>query len=236
MVDAPRSPIRLPHHRSRCLSLGAVAALLMMSALGACSDDGDAGSPTTSTGRSRTTSTTAESTPSTSQPPSTDLAAVEPFIAELLTRRDELATQIRGDPTLVEDEAAAPFADYGALFVPDSPQVDSFRTSMQQAADAGHAERAGPSRVLESTTLDTLLPAESPDVAFFQVCAFTDYESYDVTTGEVIAAAAVQVLSGGEARRVDGVWLLYDFLEPDPNMVTSHPSGTLNPCGLEESR
>src|SRR5207249_3506591 len=98
-----------------------------------------------------------------------------PIIAELLHERDELAAQIRQNPTVLADARSGPFFRYSALFAADSPQLADFRASMQRVADAGNADRPGPSGVLEATMLDAMLPSESPDVALFQVCAFTDY-------------------------------------------------------------
>ena len=222
--------------RQRPARAAAIPLLLVVALLGACSADGDSASGSTTTNTednaSSTTSPTSTST-STTQPPGTDLAAVEPIIAELLSQRDELAAQIRQDPTLISDQDDGPFAEYAALFTVDSPQLTDFRESVQRVAGEGHADRPGPSGVLEATHLDAMLPSDSADVALFQVCAFSDFETYDVESGETVAAEAVKVVSGGEARRVDGVWLLYDFLDPDPNLVETLPSGTANPCELE---
>jgi hypothetical protein len=203
--------------------------------LAACSGDDGGASPTTertATSESSTTSASTSSSTSTTPPPGTDQAAVQPVIAALLERRDALAVQLRQDPTAVRDNDG-PFAEYAALFTPDSPQLRDFRTSMQGVADAGHADRPGPSGVLEVTHLDSMLPSDSADVAVFQVCAFTDYETYDVASGQTVTAEAVKVVSGAEAHRVDGVWLLHDFLDPDPNLVQTLPSGTADPCELE---
>jgi hypothetical protein len=218
---------------SRCRSV-LLAVLATAALLAACSDDGsaDASSTTERSSTSTSSSTSSSSTTTSTQPPGTDAAAVEPFIADLLERRDSLAIALRQDPTAVRDDEGA-FEDYSALFTPDSPQLRDFRTSMEGVADDGHADRAGPSGVLEVTHLDSMLPSTSPDVAVFQVCAFTDYETYDVASGQSVSAEAVKVVSGAEAHRVNGVWLLHDFLDPDPNLVETLPSGTADPCELE---
>ncbi len=222
MVDA-----RSSRPRTALLVVIATATLLA-----ACSDDGSTSSSTTQQSSTTTESTTSSSTTSATQPPGTDQAAVEPFIAELLEQRDSLAIELRQEPTSVRDDEG-PFAEYSALFTPDSPQLRDFRTSMETVADAGHADRAGPSGVLEVTHLDSMLPSDSADVVMFQVCAFSDYETYDVAGGETITAEAVKVVSGAEAHRVNGVWLLHDFLDPDPNFVETLPPGTADPCELE---
>lgn len=211
-----------------------LAALLSVALLAACSGDDDGSSPTTEPPTSETSSTTDSPTSTTTtQPPGTDQAAVEPFVADLLEQRDALAAQLRQDPSSVTDDDG-PFADYAQLFTADSPQLADFRESIQRVADAGQADRPGPSGVLEATHLDSMLPSDDPDVALFQVCAFTDYETYDAASGETVTAEAVKVISGGEAHRVDGVWLLRDFLDSDPNLVETLPSGTADPCELEE--
>lgn len=213
-----------------------LAALLAGALLAACSGDDDSTSPTSEPPTSEASSTTESSisttTTTTTQPPGTDQAAVEPFVADLLEQRDALAAQLRQDPSSATDDDG-PFADYAQLFTADSPQLADFRKSIEGVADAGQADRPGPSGMLEATHLDSMLPSEDPDVAFFQVCAFTDYETYDVESGETVTAEAVKVVSGGEARRIDGVWLLHDFLAPDPNLVETLPSGTADPCELE---
>lgn len=208
--------------------------LLLAVALGACSDDGATadGSTTSTSDRSSSTTSSTTTATSTTQPPGSDLEAVGPIIAELLSERDELAATIRQDPTVISD-GDGPFAEYAALFTPDSPQLADFRESIEGVAEVGHADRPGPSGVLEATHLDSMLPSDSADVAFFQVCAFSDFETYDVRSGETVTAEAVKVVSGGEARRVDGVWLLHDFLDPEPNLVETLPSGTADPCELE---
>lgn len=234
MVE-PRTARHLPEQRSRRRRGALVfAALLLSAAFPACSDDddGNAESSSTTTESSRT-STTSTSSTSTTQPPGTDLEAVEPIIADLLSQRDDLASHLRQDPESVSD-SDGPFADYAALFTPDSPQLADFRESIEGVADEGHADRPGPSGVLEATHLDSMLPSDAADVAFFQVCAFSDYETYEVESGETVMAEAVKVVSGGEARRVDGVWRLHDFLDPDPNLVETLPPGTADPCELEE--
>lgn len=214
----------------------AIPVLLLATVIAGCSDDGANANGSTSTAVDRSSSSTTSSTTastSTTQPPGTDLEAVEPIIAELLSQRDELASLLRQDPESVR-EGDGPFADYAALFTPDSPQLADFRDSIEGVADEGHADRPGPSGVLEATHLDSMLPSDTADVAFFQVCAFSDYETFDVESGQTVTAGAVKVVSGGEARRVDGVWLLHDFLDPEPGLVKSLPSGTADPCELEE--
>lgn len=207
--------------------------MLSVALLAACSSDDDSSSSTTEPPTSETSSTTESPTSTTTtQPPGTDQAAVEPIVANLLEQRDALAAQLRQDPTLVSDDGG-PFAEYAALFTPDSPQLADFRDSIEGVAEEGHADRPGPSGVLEATHLDSMLPSDSADVALFQVCAFSDYETYEVESGQTVTAEAVKVISGGEARRVNGVWVLHDFLDPDPNLVETLPSGTADPCELE---
>lgn len=237
VVDATSSRQRGDLSR-RCRAAALVAALALLSVAAACSDDdgADAQSSSTTASSSSSTSSTAEPTTTTTQPPSTDLAAVEPLIAALLGRNAEAVARLRSDPTLAEDENADAVVAYRDLYTRDSPQADAYLDTIRQVAAGGTADRAGPSGSLEEATLIELLPGEipDPDVVFFQFCGFTDFETYVVSTGEVQARQAIKTIGGGEARRIGGVWLLHDFQVPDENLVSELPSGTENPCELEQ--
>jgi len=234
-----RHPSQLrPSSRRNRLGLG-IAALLLISALSACSDDDDSNagaSSTTTESSTSSTSTTTGSTTTTTQPPSTELAAVEPLVADLLARNADAVARLRSDPTRVDDEDDDAVVAYLELYTSDSPQARAYLDLLSEAAAAGTADRPGPSGELEAATLVELLPGEAPDpdVIFFQFCGFTDFETFVVSTGEVQARQAIKTIGGGEARRVDGIWLLHDFQVPDDNLVTELPPGTENPCALEQ--
>ena len=222
----------------RNLTPALVPALLLAAVLAGCSDDGaNAGgsaSTTTDASTSSSSSTTAPTT-TTTQPPSSDLAGIEPFIVDLLGGNDEAVAGLRADPARVNDPSDEALADYQSLYTADSPQAQAYVDTVRGLADAGTADRPGPSGVLEDTTLVELLPGDdpNPDVIFFQFCGYTDFETVVVATGEVQARAAIKTIGGGEARRIEGVWLLHDFQVPDDNLVSELPPGTANPCELE---
>ncbi|MGH9185678.1 MAG: hypothetical protein ACRD0U_07690 [Acidimicrobiales bacterium] len=195
-------------------------------------DDDAAGSTTTES--STTTTTRPTTTTSTTQPPANDVAAVEPYIVDLLNQNDEVVATLRQEPSRANDGDDQNVERYLSLYTSDSPQARAYLETLRGFAVTGTAARPGPSGILEATQLVEILPEPpDPDTVFFSFCGYTDFETVVVATGEVQARQAIRTIGGGEARRVEGVWKLHDFQVPDENLVSEYPPGTANPCELE---
>lgn len=204
-IDEGNEPMTLETHeqgrgRTR-VALGAaiVTACLM---LGACSDDGEASGQDE---RSSTTESTEDST-STTQPPGTDLDAVEPIIEELLVRLDEVSTEILGDPAAVVNDPESPaMAEFAEIFAEGEAYEARLSTYQSNAASGLTVEPLNATSVTttriagELTTIDEVT-VEGP------VCIVNTYRMASPGGGETKDGLA----HPGHVRaiQVEGEWKL----------------------------
>ena len=190
------------------LTLALAAALV----LGACGgdDDDEASDPP-----EETTETTSPPTTATDEePPGTDPEAVEPYIQDLLTRYDEITSQIMADSATAADPENPLYAELRTLLAPDSEMAEAVVQALSGRGERGISQRPyeeteGALPVARSVHGD--LVSVSENEVTFPLCARYEYRLYDGSE-QIEMSNGRSELGQGVAVRVEGHWLL-DRLE-----------------------
>jgi hypothetical protein len=198
----------------------------LMLALVSCGGDDDGGGRASSSRRPTSETTASDGT----EPPSSDLTAVQPRIEDLLGQWDEAMTIALEDPqAVVDDPDHAAHEALAAIFTEDSPYVadfDQFLTDGYVAQDVG--VRPGPSGLSQQTTfLEFSGTPGSDDEVSFVFCSFNDGEGFTLSDGSDRPPSVGIVQGAGDASRVDGAWRLHRLQQLG---FDSQPAGTPNPC------
>jgi hypothetical protein len=192
--------------RTKGLSQATTVALVLVVALAGCGrggdgNDGDSSPPPDTTEPPGSTAPTTE-------PPGTSPVDVEPYVAELLVRYDEVTNQIVADPGVATD--------------PDHPLVVEYRSLVEpgSVADgavevwAGNAGRGVSIRAYDDTApayvtaLDGEVVTVSADEVTFPTCERANYRKFDAQGRETEFVTGQFTPGTGTAVRVDGEWLL----------------------------
>lgn len=198
-------PSRRHAPRRRPALLLAVLAVLSVAA---CSgdDDDEASSETTAGGSTTAAPTTAASD---EEPPGTDPEAVEPYIQDLLSRYDEVVSQITADAAVAANVEGPLYEDLRSIMAPTSDMTDPIVQALQDRGEQGVTQRAHGDSVLPvQRSVDGDVQTVSPTEVTFPLCARFNYE-FVRSDGQVF-----QVFEGrsersqGSAVRVDGHWLI----------------------------
>jgi hypothetical protein len=185
--------------RSLCLAL--LAAL----ALGACGGDDDESSDppedTTDTTSSPATTATDE------EPPGTDPEAVEPYVQDLLTRYDEVTSQIVADPAIAADPNHELYAQLRELVTPDSQMIEPVVNALVHRGEQGVSQRPYNEGELPiARYVDGDVTATGPDEVTFPTCTLFDYRLFDSLDRETEYHTDIQQVGTGTAARIDGEW------------------------------
>lgn len=194
---------------------------MVLLALG-CGDD-DEGGPAPGGTEATTDAETA-----TTQPASSDEAAVRPYIEDLLAAWDQAMTSILGDPQSVAGDPESPErAGLAESFTPNSPYVDDLGELLAGYIEQDTGLRPGPSGKVQETQLLEFTEAPDEDHLSFVFCTFTDGVDYALSTGEERPPTVGIRQGAGTAERADGVWLLDNLQRLG---FEEKPAGTPNPC------
>ena len=189
--------------RRRWCSTSAAVALAMV-ALVACGGDDDQSetpAPSSTTGR-------APATTEATQPPGTSPVDVEPYIAELLVRFDDVTNQIVADPSVANDREHPLVAEYLSLVEPGSlaeGAVQGWVDAAGQGISIRPYDDSAPSHV---TALDGDVETVSADEVTFPTCERHHYRMYDAQGRETEFVTGQSIPGAGTAVRVDGEWRL----------------------------
>jgi hypothetical protein len=196
-VAAPRhSPFRL---LATCVALTLAAT--------SCGNDDDPPADDESSAITATTAT-AETT-SDEEPPGTDPTAVEPYVEDLLTRYDEVMSQIVADPAIAADREHELYRELEALLVPDAPMTEPIVNALVARGEQGVSQRPYDDDQLpiERAVDGEIVPVNEDEVTF-PMCTIFNYRLFDSLDRETEYHADVVQAGTGEAVRIDGHWLI----------------------------
>jgi hypothetical protein len=196
-----------PPARSGRLVIIALAVLLAIVAgivFWATRPDDDSATP-----RATTTTAAPSTTASDEEPPGTDPAAVEPYIAALLTNYDEITSQILADPAIASDPQHALYADLRALLAADSEMTDPVVRALDRRGDQGITqEPLEEGKLPVRRTVEGDVETVSADEVTFSTCTRYDYRLVNSDGAPVEVGVGESEPGEGVAVRVDGHWVL----------------------------
>lgn len=215
---------RPPTHPARH---SAVVGLVLLVLLSSCGGDDDTGSNRAADEQSASAepSTTTTATDAT-QPSATDEDAAFPLIADLAIEANTLVDELLQDPTAVEDPDNEQIARLREIHTDDSPTPDGVVAQLEALVEKEQRERPAASGVFSDFGVYQMTALDE-DTVRFRTCSTEDSETIDVD-GNVVEVRS-QVSQGvGEARRVDGAWLMYGIHLEDDRTIPLEP-GTARP-------
>lgn len=167
-----------------------------------------------------------EATTTTTQPPASDEAA-RAVVDDLVVDATALADRLFRDPAA----AVAPGNDdldrLREIYVDGSTVPDGVAAQLRELADLGRRHRAAASGVYREVAIFDWEPPPDDDTLRFRTCSMVDTEVVDAT-GQVVDHFAELILTGGEARRVDGFWRFGGFTDDRSQRLEILP-GTARP-------
>lgn len=179
---------------------------------GACSsDEGDDDTGAATSRVERTTTTTRPEEPGNDKP-----WEVEPLVAVLLQRYDEVVNQIVADPTVVRDTNDPLVVEFRSLFDPDSDFAQESLDSWAEMADNGVSLKPQSSKYpVNVTYIDgNVIPGEDDEVSFAQ-CAVQRWVRFQDGKATDRSVDGALLAGNGSAVRVDGHWLLEELTTPE---------------------
>jgi hypothetical protein len=180
------------------LAVSVVAVLLA----GACAGGGGGSGAGGRDGRGRLR-------PGAEQPPADDVEAVEPVLADLLERHDDVVNEVLADPAVARDDHDPLVEEYLSLYSPDSLVPEQVVEAWVADADAGRSTHpVDPGHPAVASRIDGEIQAISDDEVRFPTCSEQRYASYE-GDGALVEMVPYREQPGeATAVRVDGVWLL----------------------------
>lgn len=206
----------------RGMSMVVVGTSALLAVLLGCSGDDDSSDEDPDSTEPPSESTT------TTQPPSSDLAAMRPVVEGLLASWDEAFGGMLADPRAVIDDPEHELrSELAALFTTDSPYVADLDVLLGSFVDQDTGYRAASPGGVQQTTLVEFTESRGEDDIGFVFCSFNDAAEYSLATGEERPPDVGVRHGAGEARRVDGQWLLHRLQRLGLDVLAA---GTPNPC------
>jgi hypothetical protein len=168
--------------------------------------------------------------PGAEQPPGDDVEAVEPLLADLLERHDDVVNEVLAEPGVARDEDDPLIRDYLDLYSPDSAVPAQVVEAWVADADAGRSTHAvDPGHPAVASRIDGPLQAISADEVRFPTCSEQRYASYD-GDGALVEMVPYREQPGeATAVRVDGMWLLLQLDSFEGQAACRAPEGTEDP-------
>jgi hypothetical protein len=165
----------------------------------------------------------------TTQPAGSDVAALQPYIEQLLAAWDESMTAILADPGPVAEDADHRLRrELAESFTDDSPYVEDLGALLTTGyVDQDVGIRPAPNGLAQETTLVEFTGQPSDDQVSFVFCTYNAGVGYSLSTGEERPPSVGVTQGAGEAQRVEGVWLLHRLRQLGNE---TQPAGTPNPC------
>jgi hypothetical protein len=147
--------------------------------------------------------------PGAEQPAADDVEAVEPVLADLLERHDDVVNEVLADPEVARDDDDPLVEEYLSLYSPDSVVPEQVVEAWVADADAGRSTHpVDPGHPAVATRIDGGIQAISDDEVRFPTCSEQRYASYE-SDGALVEMVPYREQPGeATAVRVDGVWLL----------------------------
>jgi protein-disulfide isomerase len=169
-----------------------------------------------------TTTATPSTTASDEEPPGTDPDAVKPYIAALLTRYDEVTSQIVADPDIAADPNHELYAELHALMDPNSEMTEAVTQALVDRGERGVSVTAfGDAERPITRTVDGDVETVSESEVSFPVCTRYDYRME--TSSRIDTAENELRRSEGTAVRIDGHWVI-SVLEGNEDAVDCEES------------
>ncbi len=206
-ADSPDGPAAAPRaRRGRTVVIVGALLLALVGAgtfLATRPDDDEPAPPST------TASTAPPTTASDEEPPGTDPAAVEPYVADLLTNYDEVTSQILADPEIASDPNHPLYADLRELLAPDSSMTDPVMRALDRRGSQGISQESlEEGKLPVRRAVEGEIESVSADEVKFRTCTRYDYRLVN-SAGEPIEVGVDESEPGtGVAVRVDGHWTL----------------------------
>jgi hypothetical protein len=181
----------------------AVAVVLLGSliAAAACGGDDDEVGPGTTRPRG-------DGTTSTTEPPGTEPADVQPYITNLLARYDELTNQIVAEPSVATDRNSRLIRDYLALVEPGSDAEGAIETWVDSAAQGITIRPYSDDAPAFATSVNGEIETVSEDEVTVPTCETQNYRRYDGQGRETEFVTEQSVPGEATAVRVGGQWRL----------------------------
>lgn len=204
-ADSPDGPAAAPRaRRGRTVVIVGALLLALVGAgtfLATRPDDDEPAPPST------TASTAPPTTASDEEPPGTDPAAVEPYVADLLTNYDEVTSQILADPEIAANANHELYTDLEGLMDPDSEMTSAILQTFVERGERGETLTAVEGADLPITrTIDGDIETVSPNQVQFPLCTQYDYRLQ--TDSKIELGDGHRRRSAGTAVRIDGHWIL----------------------------
>ena len=191
-----------PRHRPFRLLATCVALTL---AATSCGNDDDPPADEAEEATATTAPVERTEVPSDEEPPGTEPAAVEPYLDQLLTRYDEVTSQIVGDPEIAADGEHELYADLRALLDPNSEMANAIVQSLVTQGEQGIAiEPYQDAPEPAKRTVDGAVETVSESEVRFPLC--TRYSYRLITSSRIEVGDNHDRRSQGTAVRVDGHW------------------------------
>ncbi len=206
--------------RNRRVRRWAALAIVAATLLAACGDDDADGD------RSDTTNPESGSSASTTQPAATDEEEAFPIVEDLAVEANAIVDELLQDPTAVNDPDNADIARLREIHTEDSPTPDGVVAQLEELVDNDQRERPAESGVFSDFGVYRMTAVDENTIRF-RTCSTEDSETVDAD-GEVVDRRAQVTQGVGEARRIDGIWLMYGIHPEDDRTLPIEP-GTANP-------
>lgn len=194
----------LPSRRPPRRWSASLFALLAVLSLAACSGDDDASADTAANEATAAAPTTAASD---EEPPGTDPGAVEPYIQDLLTRYDEVVSQIVADPAIAANREHELYTQLKGLISPDAPMTEPIINALVARGEQGVSQRPYDEGGMPVTRqVDGDVTSVSADEVSFPVCTLLNYKLFDSLDRETEFQTDLAQPGQGAAVRIDGRW------------------------------
>lgn len=182
---------------------GCLVAVLSLTAIACGGGDDEADTPTSDEVPDEETTITTST-----QPPGTSPVDVEPYIAELLVRYDDVTGQIVADPGVANDRSHPLVVEYLELVEPGDFADGALQRWVANAAEGVSIRPYDSESPVVATQLDGPIEAVSADEVTFPTCEHQSYRKYDAQGRETEFLTRESVPGRGTAVRVNGRWRL----------------------------
>jgi len=150
--------------------------------------------------------------PTSTEPPGSDGAAVQPYVEDLLARYETTVNDILADQPAAQDPSNPTVEEYLDIFEPDSDAAEQTLAGWRANAEEGltvEPSEAGEPAI--ASWLDGEIEAVSDDEVTFPTCDEHHYSVHDAQGDPVEDVRLTDQPGRGVAVRIDGQWRLREL-------------------------